>query len=87
MVLLSGDGKGWVNPWEQGKPEWRVHHDEWAGGWKKPGEVSAPHGPGGGSGRARTVTLPAQAGIPALGNKERLGLQRLNLAGQRWMGL
>lgn len=35
MVLLSGDGNGWVNPLEQGKSEWRKWHDEWAGAWKK----------------------------------------------------
>lgn len=35
---------------EQGKPEWRDWHAEWAGVWKKQqlpelGEVSAPHRP------------------------------------------
>lgn len=50
MVLLSGHGKWWVNLLEQGKPEWRDWHAEWAGVWKKQqlpelGEVSAPHRP------------------------------------------
>lgn len=91
MVLLSGDGKGWVNPLEKGKPEWREQCDEWAGGWKKqrwlePREVSAPHCPQG-SGGAQSIMLPAQAGIPALENEQRLGMQWPNLAGQRWMRL
>lgn len=87
MVFLSGDGKGWVNPSEQGKHEWREWCDEWAGGWKKQQSpelrrslLLIAH--------RRVVkvraSLPAQAGVPALESEEQLGLQWLNLAGQRW---
>lgn len=80
-----------MSPSEKGKPKWREQRDEWAGGWKKqrwlePGEVSAPHRPRRSS-RAQSIMLPVQAGIPALENEPRLGLQRPNLAGQRWMRL